>query len=121
MDRQRTRCVLCRDRQRRAEACIRLLRRRTWAQISGQAAQQRRSSPDRCEPRKAARATNGATSLALRRLESHEGREVLSLPLPPTAIQGTCLQTAECACCREGGGCPNAERKSQRLAGPSIK
>jgi len=49
-----------------AEAGLRLFRERARAQSSGQAAHQRRSSSDCGEPRKAPRATNGATSLALR-------------------------------------------------------
>jgi len=51
-----------------AKAGLRLFRGRGWEEISGQAAQQRRSQEDRCEPREVARATDGATELALRRL-----------------------------------------------------
>jgi hypothetical protein len=54
--------LLCRDRQRRAKAGLRLFRGRAGPTLSGQAAQQRRGAADRGEYRQAA----GAIAQALR-------------------------------------------------------
>ena len=117
MDGRRTRRLLCRDRQRRAEAGLRLFRGRARAQISGQAAQQRRSEKDRCEPREVARATNGATSLALgeRQGRSHPkaGRAPAILHRSVQIRETNDQKDARRKKQNFGSGCDNSEQHEQ--------
>jgi len=65
---QRTRGLLRRERRERWKGGLRLFWRRPWATISSEAAHQNWGPKDRCELREASRATEVATSMAVRRI-----------------------------------------------------
>ena len=90
---------------------------RARAQISRQAAQQRRSEKDRCEPREVARATNGATSLALgeRQGRSHPkaGRAPAILHRSVQIRETNDQKDARRKKQNFGSGCDNSEQHEQ--------